>query len=240
MNSDSVFRDRARQHVGMDGLMNTRTWASSFDSRGSTPCVTLMPHGGQGRWLAAWCYFLFFTTFNTHLFHFSIKSMCELWVVCFAGGISESFPMRRTPFTCWSLAPTNSSVPSLRNCLVPLHFLDFPPSPSLTSSSASSFAQLASNLRQKSPNSEFKSFKFLPTIISQVVRLKWHRRCSVPFYSPSLIFRNFKNWSVFFSRTLVIQNRSGKSFCGMFFFFFFNSRQWVSSTRVLFQIQRKQ
>lgn len=56
MNSDSVFRDGARQHVGMDGLMNTRTWASSFDSRGST----LMHHGGQGRWLADWCYFYFF------------------------------------------------------------------------------------------------------------------------------------------------------------------------------------
>lgn len=34
MNSDSVFRDRARQHVGMDRLMSTRMWASSFDSQG--------------------------------------------------------------------------------------------------------------------------------------------------------------------------------------------------------------
>lgn len=63
-------------------------------------------------------------------------------------------------------------------------------------------------------------FKILPTIISQVVRFKWHRHCRVPFYSPSLIFRNFKNWSVFLSRTLVIQNRSVKSFCGIFFFLF--------------------
>lgn len=69
-------------------------------------------------------------------------------------------------------------------------------------------------------------FKILPTIISQVVRFKWHRHCRVPFYSPSLIFRNFKNWSVFSLK----DPRYSKSLCEKFlqhFFFLIQGNGWV-------------
>lgn len=69
MNSDSVFRDGACQHVGTDRLMSTRTWASSFDLQGAKPHVTLMPlapWGWGGRCLVL--FFILFSTFITCLY----------------------------------------------------------------------------------------------------------------------------------------------------------------------------
>lgn len=101
MNSDSVFRDGACQHVGTDRLMSTRTWASSFDLQGAKPHVTLMPLAPWGWGGAAWCcslfYFLLLLLVRILEFYFSIKSMCGMRVVGFAGGVLEPFPTRRTP-----------------------------------------------------------------------------------------------------------------------------------------------
>lgn len=104
MNSDSVFRDGACQHVGTDRLMSTRTWASSFDSQGAKPHVTLMPHapcpmplGGSAVWCCSLFYLLLLLLVCILEFHFSIKSMCGLRVVEFARGVLEPFPTRRTP-----------------------------------------------------------------------------------------------------------------------------------------------